>query len=92
MDTSNVPRSVCFLHKESKVGEEMDLEQHARATAEPSLPYGMLSVMRRTISSRRNTLCIAVEKTELWDDKSPLLDLGLGAQYSMVAVTVATLL
>ena len=77
MDTSNVPRSVCFLHKESKVGAEMGLEQHARATAELSLPSRMLSAIRRMISSRRNTLCIAVKKAELWDGKSPLLDSDL---------------
>lgn len=60
MKASNVPRSVCFAHKESKAGAEMDLQQHARAVADLRSPYGMLSAMRRTISTRLNTLCIAV--------------------------------
>ena len=60
MDVSNVPRSVCFLHKESKVGAEMDLEQYARTTADPSSPYGVLSVIRQMISSRWNILCIVI--------------------------------
>ena len=86
MDVSNVPRSVCFLHKEPKVGAEMDLEQHARATADCSSPYGMSSVMRRMISSRSNSLCIAVIEAELWGGNA----VGLGAQYfSTVVVTVA---